>query len=405
MKTELTAASIAALPGPADGAANVVHWDTKLPGFGLRISRGGLKVLVVNYRANGIERRASLKTVLPTMTTAKLNSVIRAARKEAERLRQQARHDGTDPLAEKHAERAAPTMADLVDRYRKEELPKRAPSTQKEYDRQLEADVLPAMKAMKVADVTLDDMADLHRNMTAKSGPVMANRTIALLSKLFSLAIKWKYRADNPCAHVERNTEFRRERYLSKDEITGLLDALDGQEANSANAIRLCLFTGARSGEVLGATWKQFDLKAGIWTKPARTTKQRKLHSVRLNEAALTVLRSMDKDAKEAAREARKPVAPYLFARANGEPQKKFRRLWATVCSEAGIEECVPHDLRHTFASMAIAAGVQLMGVGDLLGHSSTQTTARYVHLIDDSQRANAKAVGDAITAALVKTQ
>jgi integrase len=122
--------------------------------------------------------------------------------------------------------------------------------------------------------------------------PIRANRAAALLSKMFSLAAtRWEMRSDNPCRGLERNTEEKRNRYLAGDELRRLTEALAVHPNQAAaNAIRLLLLTGARRGEVLGATWDQFDLEEGVWTKAASFTKQKKLHRVPLSAPARQLL-------------------------------------------------------------------------------------------------------------------
>ena len=100
---------------------------------------------------------------------------------------------------------------------------------------------------------------------------------------MLNLAVKWEMRGDNPARGLERTPEEKRERFLTPAELGRLGEALAAHPKRvSANAIRLLLLTGARRGEVLGARWGQFDLAAGVWTKPAATTKQGKLHRVPL---------------------------------------------------------------------------------------------------------------------------
>ena len=111
------------------------------------------------------------------------------------------------------------------------------------------------------------------------------------MRKAFNLAIRWNWCERNPASGVRRNPEDKRSRYLNKNEIAALVQALnDHSEPMSVNAIKLLMLTGARRGEVLGATWAMFDLDNGIWTKPSAHTKQRRLHRVPLSGPALRLL-------------------------------------------------------------------------------------------------------------------
>ena len=155
------------------------------------------------------------------------------------------------------------------------------------------------------------------------------------------------------------------------ERLAAALSTLRNQRA--ANAIRLLLLTGARRMEVLAATWDQFDLEAGVWTKPAATTKTRRLHRVPLSAPALQLLATV----KEAAGR-----SPYLFPGRGGDRHlSDIKKSWATVCQTAGISDAHVHDLRHSYAAALASSGQSLPVIGALLGHTQAQTTARYSHL------------------------
>ena len=115
---------------------------------------------------------------------------VGAARAEAAELKKRIDR-GEDPLAEIAAERAAPTVADMCARFEAEHLPRTRPATQRDYKAIIKNDILPALKNHKVADVTYSDVDALHRKITKRGATYLANRTVAILSKMFSLAIKW----------------------------------------------------------------------------------------------------------------------------------------------------------------------------------------------------------------------
>jgi integrase len=267
-------------------------------------------------------------------------------------------------------------------------LPKRRAATQLDYSSILRFHVLPRLGKLKVAEVSHTGIDKLHRQI-AETAPYRANRTVAVLSKMFNLAIKWRMRTDNPAKGIERKPEEKRERYLSPAELSRLAEALAARPGPSANAVRLLLLTGARRMEVIGAEWAQFDLKAGTWTKPASTTKQAKLHRVPLSAPALQLLVEMRGEAGE---------SPYLFPGVNGGPQRDLKKFWASVCKAAGIEGARVHDLRHSFASVLASSGLSLPVIGALLGHSQIATTHRYAHLLDDPLRAATERAGAIIT-------
>ena len=165
----------------------------------------------------------------------------------------------------------------------------------------------------------------------------------------------------------------------------------------AANVVRLCLLTGCRVGEALGASLDQFDLSAGVWTKPSAETKQKSEHRVPLGKAAVMLVKDilaslpMDQDGK--------PEGPYLFpGRTPDAPMDNLKRDWAMIRKAADIEDVRVHDLRHTHASMLASAGASLPMIGALLGHTQPATTARYAHLFADPLRKAADEVGNIVT-------
>ena len=196
-------------------------------------------------------------------------------------------------MGRRHADRVAPTVADLSAKYLEEHAVRKVERAQKDDRAMLDKIVLPAIGRLKVHEVRREDIDQLHRAIS-QTRPIRANRVAQLLSKMFSLAVRWEYRSDNPVKGIQRNPERKRTRYLSGDELRRLIATL-AKHPNlaSANVIRLLLLTGARRGEVLSATWDQFDLDSGVWTKPSAHTKQKKEHRVPLSAAAMKLVSEM----------------------------------------------------------------------------------------------------------------
>ena len=430
---ELSDKRIASLKPPID-ARSVIVWDRgpkAVRGLGVRVTEGtrenpgGIKAFVLNYRTQaGKQRRLTLGRFPGELK-------LSAARSWAANLRKQIAL-GADPLGERHELRAAPTMNELADRYLADHAETRKrPRSVYEDKSLLRQWIRPEVGNEKVRDVTTTNIEALHRKITRQGTPARANRVIGLLSVLFNCAARWHIRDDNPCRHVQKNPERRRSRYLSGEELTRLLKALaQHRNQDAANAVRLLLLTGARRNEVLGATWNQFDLTNGVWSKLASETKQKREHRVPLSAPARALIAEMragaesgEARARELEREAARDkqgwsraakqnaakrarlvaASPYLFPgfaeRASGN-LGHIRRFWIDVAKRAGLEDIRLHDLRHSFASFLVSAGLSLPVIGALLGHSQPSTTNRYAHLMDDPLRQATERVGSIFKAA-----
>ena len=385
MSTRLSDAIVRDLPLPAKG--NKVTYDSDIKGFGVRITAAGARSFVLNYRTrSGRERRYTLGS-FPDWKT-------RAARDEAANLKKQI-DVGHDPMAKLQDDRSAKTLDDLCDRFITDYLPKKRPATARDYKAIIEKHIRPALKYELVGTLRHDHVDDLHRKITKGGAAYVANRTVAVLSKMLNLAAKWGWRTgDNPSKGIERNPEKKRKRYLSAAEIGRLLEALDGlDDQQSANIVRLLMLTGARRGEALSARWDQF--KGHKWVKPGATTKQKTDHEVPLSAPALLLIERIRENAEKKMAKTKQPISDYLFpGHAGVDHQTDVKRSWAAAIKAAKLPGVRLHDLRHTYASVLVSAGQSLPVIGALLGHSQPNTTARYSHLMDDPLKRAADTAG-----------
>jgi integrase len=387
MRGKITKRSVDALKPAADGAEAVL-WDSELKGFGVRVQRGGAKSYVLHYRI-GTGRGATLRK----LTIGRHGSpwTPETARKEAKTLLGMI-EEGADPAADKMARREAPTIAELAERFLAEHAEaKRKGSTAAEYRRLLDKIILPALGKRKVADVTRADMTKLHH--ANRAIPYQSNRVLAVLSKMFNLAERWGLRPDgsNPCRHVERVAEKKRERMLSPAELARLGDALVAYDGSpyAVAAVKLLVFTGARLGEVLGLRWEWIDFERGEARLPDSKTGAKTLH---LPPPALTVLSALP----------RLDGNPHVIAgQKPGAALVNLEKPWRAIRKEAGLDDVRLHDLRHAFASVAASSGMGLPIIGKMLGHTQAATTHRYAHLASDPVKAAAAAVAGKIAAAM----
>jgi integrase len=376
---KLTDTIVKKLPVPAAGKK--ITYDAKTKGFGCRVYASGTRTFVLNYRTKtGHERRYTIGS-FPDWGTE-------AARKEAAELKQTIDRGG-DPLEEIQTKREAPTVNELCDRFIAEYLPRKKPSTRHTYKLQIESEIRPVLGRRKVNEIAFKDVDELHRKLTKRGVPYRANRVIALLSRLMSMAVKWQWRGDNPVRGIERNRELKRRRYLSADELVRLADALAKlSDQQSAGIIGLLLLTGARRGEALTARWQDFDADFTTWSKPAASTKQRDLHQVPLSGSARQLLLAIRKQVPAG--------VPWVFP-SNGGHRKDVKDSWIAVCKAADLDGVRLHDLRHTFASVLVSTGHSLPLIGAMLGHTQPSTTQRYAHLFDSPLRQAAERAAAAI--------
>ena len=369
---------------PAD--TDYVIWDAELPGFGVRVKPSGVKSYVVQYRnrKTGASRRKTLGQHGPLLTFHKARERARITLADALK--------GNDPIADDRAVRTAPTIKDLAADYLEQHaIPKKRPRSVENDRSMLSRVVLPRLGSKKVSAVQMRDIHALHVSM--KETPYQANRVLALISKMFSLAVKWGLRSDNPVKGIERYHEERRERWLSDDELRRLLGALaDHPNQRAANAVRFQLLTGARIGEVLASRWSDIDMQRGVWIKPSHHTKQKRTEHLPLSAPALALISKM--------REQAGVTQQFLFpGNTPDKPLLGIKKFWRGVTEQVRLKDYRLHDNRHTHASHLVSSGLSLEIVGRLLGHTSPMTTKRYAHLADDPLRAAAERFGSKMDA------
>jgi integrase len=400
MAEKLTETLIKGLMPPERGERFV--YDSELTGFAIKLfaptkaNPKGARTFVLAYRHGGAERRFRLGSWPDWSVTA--------ARDEAKAVRQRIDR-GEDPARARQEWREAPTMANLAERYKAEHLPRKSEQSQHD-DGVMIGHILRHIGAdRRVADVHHGDIVALHRAITDSGHPVLANRTMACASRMFSLALKplageakpWRDQAQgNPCKGIERNQEQAKDRFLSSAEIAAVVEGLDAYgRTSAADCIRLIMLTGSRPGEAMLATWAQFDAQPGFWIKPSSHTKQRKEHRLPLSAPALQLIVDI--------RVRRGEIDPgdYVFpGQRPGQPLQQLRTCWDAVCKRAGLRNVRIYDLRHTFAAMGAGGGLGLPLIGRLLGHTQARTTQRYAHLGDDPLREAADKIAAAITGA-----
>ena len=331
--------------------------DRDLPAFGLKVSKNGSKTFFV--RASRPVGRA--RTVLGTadeMTAAeareKAVAVIAAAKAESE----------TGPL-----------FADFVTEFMRRQGRRWKQSTEKGNRHLIDRYLVPFFGTMPVAEIARADVQRWFDSMSATPGN--ANRALPVLSVMMRQAELWDFRpqGSNPCRNMRRYKTAPRERFLSVDELKRLGFVLDhAEDKQAAAAIRLLLFTGARSSEITGLRWD--------WIRGTRAVlpdSKTGPKTIQLPPPAGAVLSALPRKGR------------FVFPNRGGTgPMTDLGLRWHKLRALAGLDDVRIHDCRHTFASHAVMSGLDLYTVGRLLGHADVASTERYAHLADEHVRAAA---------------
>lgn len=362
----------------------VEYFDEAFTGLVLRVEPSGRKTWRVAFRANGKWRRMNIGSVaLMDLTDA---------RKRAQKMLGEVA-DGHDPATERQADREAGTFAELAHEYIERHAKKLKRSWREDYrilygsphkkktGKRPHLGLVNRLGPMRVKDITRRDIRAIL-DETAERAPIMANRTLAVVRKMFNFAIEHDWLESNPCHLIKRLApERQRDRVLSEDEIRKFWKALDDEQPIIAALFRLRLLTAQRGGEVHGARWDEMELTTAWWTIPAARSKNSLAHRVPLSAQALKVLKDLKAQSEDSAWvfPSTRKAGPHI-----AHAQKAIERI-----VERSKVEFRGHDLRRTAASLMVGAGVPRLVVSKILNHVETGVTAVYDrHSYDLEKRA-----------------
>jgi integrase len=382
-----------------------IVWDTAVRGFGVRCQRKH-KIYVLKATIAGRQRWFSIGEHGAPWTPE-------TARQQAQVMWGKIR-SGEDLVGIRNARRDRATISDLCARYLQEHAREHKKASSAHMDeRNIENHIRPLLGEAYADEITRADIDRFKRavregktrrgNQTLRGGAVVrggaivANRCLALLSKMLNLAEVWGVRPENsnPVRHIEKYKEGRRERYLTAEEFAHLGDALAAAAVGCKEspfaiaAIRLLVLTGARLGEILTLQWRHVLLEEGTLKLPDSKTGRK---TVWLNPPAIEVLSTLPR------------VAGNDFVIVGdraGSHLVNIHKMWKRICHHAGLADFRIHDLRHSYASVAVGAGVGLYLTGKILGHLRHSTTERYAHLADAPVREANTLIGNRINGAL----
>lgn len=387
-KFQFTNRNIAALPAhdPNSSAKAAEYSDLAVVGLKVMVGVNGVKRFAFRYQTlSGRKRYATLGTVgaLDVVQARKLALEMRAI---VER--------GGDPLEDRDRIKTMPTFSEFV---RQEYLPyayqtkRSAINDESKFRLHLE----PKLGHLRLCDITPRDIQMHHASIKESHSPGTANRHLALLSATFRKALEWGRADRNPVAGIKAFKENnQKQRFLSPEEIGRLFVAMETEKNQVAvAALKLLLLTGTRRQEALSARWEHINLDQGQWWLPQ--TKNGRGRYVTLSDEVKALLMALP------SRESGGWVFPSrIEGKAFHNPRKALDRL----LKAAGIEHLRIHDLRHSFASLAVNSGATLYEVQDLLGHSTSQMTQRYAHLADSGRMRVVGKVAEMVRTAVVNS-
>lgn len=367
---------------------DIILRDSELKGFICKITPKGRRTYMLYYRTHeGRERKPAIG-VHGNITCDHARDIARQWLADVSQ--------GGDPAGEKAIKKKALTLEEVSEAYLLNRKKHFKPSSYKELLRMWSKDINPALGKIKVTQLDVQEVSRFHNQNSHR--PYAANRMLEAIRSAFNYAVDSKLIAEqpNPCKGVKKYPEKKRERFLSNQEIMRLSAVMQEAEQNNTEhpsviaLVRLLLLTGCRLSEILTLKWSYIDDEAQCLRLPDSKTGAK---TVYLSPAALQILEGIKAQ----------PDNPYVIynSRIDGTHLAPPQKAWRRIRGKAELDDVRLHDLRHSFASIAAASGMSLHMIGALLGHKSTQTTARYAHLIGDPLREATSVISSRINQSL----
>ena len=380
---KLTKRTIEGLSYKGSGSSFYAIWDSKTPGFGVRIFPTGKKSFILKYRIRGRQRIFTIGPVgILTLDQAR-NKALKLAG---------AILDGHDPMEEKNIK--GKTIRDLCSAYL-EQHAKPHKKSWREDESRIRRYVIPAWSNRDVRSINRTDVEVLF-NKVGKRSIYEANHLIRLLSTLFNKAIVWGYiQGNSPASGIPKFKEIKRDRWVTPQELPRLAKAID-EHSNIyiRAALWLYLLTGVRKSELLRAKWEDIDFDRKEMRLPE--TKAGRIHYVPLSEEAIAILRNIPEEKGN----------PYVFpGNREGWHLVNIDKPWRKIRKIADVMDVHLHDLRRTVGSWLAQSGNSILVIQKALNHSNIETSLIYARMSEDPVRRAMEEYGKQLMAAAGKRE
>ena len=382
---DFTVARLAAIKPTADPKGRIWVYDRRLPSLAYLVTGNGARSFYLVKRHAG-------RLVRMRLAGGEL-SVDDARQLAVEKMAEIAK--GIDPMAARRKVRIEPTIKGLfayyLEHYAKQHKKQRSwEDDEKQYNR-----YLPAWQGRRLSQINRGDVQALHAKIGTDNGTYAANRLLALLHKMFNVALDIGYASANPAHGVRKFRETSRARFVKGDELPRLMAAINEESGDFPDFFNLALWTGARRGNVQAMAWGEVNMDARTWTIPADKAKAHEPIVVPLSDPAMKILKTR--------LDARQGDNLWVFPSRGASGHLEEPKLaWKRILTRAGIADLRIHDLRRTMGSWQAATGASLSVIGKSLGHRNVATTAVYARLDLDPVRA---AVDKAVAAMQVAVE
>jgi integrase len=340
---------------PAPTGKRAEYWDAIVPGFGLRVTDAGGRSFFLRARVGGEQVRMSWPYPATTLEAARV--AAKAALDEIER--------GGNPKARKAEEahkeeqRKADTVEEIVtafiERYAK---PKNR--GWKATEQILRANIVSRWGKRPIGSITKRDIIELLDATVDRGSPIMANRLLAYVARMFGWCVERGIIEHSPTTGVKvPGRETSRDRVLSDDELHAVWQAAAGMGWPFGPLVQLLALTAQRREEVAGMTWEEIDLDRALWTIPKERAKNGLAHEVPLSGPALAILATVPR------------TGPLLFSTTGRTAVSGFSRAKTRLDSRSGVADWTVHDLRRTATTGMAQLGIPPHVADKVLNHKS----------------------------------